>query len=86
MFEARLKDGMILKQIVQAIKELVTEVNIDVSPDGLHIQAMDSSHVALVNLRLNKSGFEFYRCEKPMTLGLSVTNLCKVMKLVNNHD
>jgi len=86
MFEAKLKDGTILKKIVEAIKELVTEVNIDVSGDGLHIQAMDSSHVALVNLKLNKGGFEHYRCDKPMTLGLSVTNLAKVMRLVNAND
>ena len=86
MFEAKLKDGTILKKIVEAIKELVTEVNIDVSGDGLHIQAMDSSHVALVNLKLNKGGFEYYRCDKSMTLGLSVTNLAKVMRLVNAND
>jgi len=50
MFEAKLTDGTVLKRIVEAIKDLVTEVNIDVTPTGLSLQAMDSSHVALVNL------------------------------------
>jgi len=52
MFQARLEQGVILKKIVEAIKELVTSVNIDVNTTGLTIQAMDSSHVALVSLNL----------------------------------
>lgn len=47
---------------------------------------MDSSHVALVNLHLAMDGFEKYRADRPLTLGLSVTNLAKVMKLVNSND
>jgi proliferating cell nuclear antigen len=48
MFEAKLTDGNILRKIVDSIKELVTDVNLEVSPNGISIQAMDSSHVALV--------------------------------------
>jgi proliferating cell nuclear antigen len=48
MFEAKLTDGNILRKIVDSLKELVTDVNLEVSPNGISIQAMDSSHVALV--------------------------------------
>jgi proliferating cell nuclear antigen len=48
MFEAKLQDGTILKKIVDSIKELVTDVNLDVNQNGISLQAMDSSHVALV--------------------------------------
>jgi hypothetical protein len=34
MFEAKLQEGMILKKIVEAIKDLVDDVNIDLSPTG----------------------------------------------------
>jgi len=34
MFEAKLTQGHILKKIIEAIKDLVTDVNIDVSPSG----------------------------------------------------
>lgn len=34
MFEAKLAEGHILKKIVEAIKDIVTDVNIDVSPSG----------------------------------------------------
>jgi proliferating cell nuclear antigen len=48
-----LTEGHILKKIVEAIKDLVTDVNIDVSASGLSLQAMDTSHVALVSLNLS---------------------------------
>ena len=34
MFEAKLQEGYIFKRIVEAIKDLVTDVNLDVSPSG----------------------------------------------------
>ena len=34
MFEAKLMEGNVLKKIVEAIKDVVTDVNIDVSPSG----------------------------------------------------
>jgi len=53
-----LTEGHTLKKIVEAIKDLVTDVNLDVSPQGISLQAMDTSHVALVSLFLSMEGFE----------------------------
>ena len=47
---------------------------------------MDSSHVALVSLNLSMDGFEHYRADTNMVLGVSINNLAKVMKLANNDD
>ena len=44
MFEARLINGSILKKLLEALKDLVSDANIDCSEEGLSIQAMDSSH------------------------------------------
>lgn len=53
---------------------------------GLSLQAMDSSHVALVSLNLSMDGFEHYRADTNMVLGVSIANLAKVMKLADNND
>jgi proliferating cell nuclear antigen len=47
---------------------------------------MDSSHVALVALSLASHGFVHYRADRSMTLGVSITNLAKVLKLAGNED
>ena len=86
MFEAKLAEASILKKIIEAIKDLVTDVNIDVSPQGLAIQAMDSSHVALVSLNIPQDGFESFRADTAQALGINITNLSKVLKLAGNDD
>lgn len=34
MFEAKLTEGVVFKKIVESIKDIVTDVNIDISPSG----------------------------------------------------
>jgi hypothetical protein len=45
MFEAKLTEGHILKKIVEAIKDLVTDVNIDVSASGKYRAFVRSSNL-----------------------------------------
>lgn len=47
---------------------------------------MDSSHVALVSLNLSVDGFETFRADTNMVLGVSIQNLAKVMRLADNND
>ena len=61
-------------------------VNIDVNNKGLAIQAMDSCHVAFVSLSLREKAFTYYSCQKPLTLGLTIENVSKILKLAGNDD
>lgn len=47
---------------------------------------MDSAHVSLVALQLNEGGFEEYRCDKPMTLGINLTDFSKILKMALSDD
>jgi proliferating cell nuclear antigen len=86
MFEARLGQGSLLKKICESMKELVADANIDVAATGLSMQAMDSAHVSLCALLLRCDGFESYRCDRNMSLGLSMNNLSKILKCAGNED
>lgn len=54
MFEARLEQGALLKKLLDAVKELVTDANFDCSATGFGLQAMDSSHVSLVSMMVRE--------------------------------
>jgi proliferating cell nuclear antigen len=86
MFEARLVEGKIFKQIIESIKDLVTDANLDCSKEEVSIQCMDSSHVALVSLSLSASAFERYRCDRKLTLGFNSTNMSKILKMMGSED
>eukprot|EP00850_Spirogloea_muscicola_P000034 SM000001S04436 [mRNA] locus=s1:261514:262861:+ [translate_table: standard] len=86
MFEARLLQGSLLKKVLDAIKDLVTDANFDCSSSGFSLQAMDSSHVALVALLLRSDGFEHFRCDKNLSMGMNINNMAKMLKCAGNED
>eukprot|EP00879_Flechtneria_rotunda_P020485 GHRR01021553.1.p1 GENE.GHRR01021553.1~~GHRR01021553.1.p1 ORF type:complete len:191 (+),score=47.83 GHRR01021553.1:473-1045(+) len=86
MFESRLTQGSLLKKLVEAIKDLVTDGNFEISGNGVSLQAMDTSHVCLVALLLRSDGFEHFRCDHNVTLGVQLANLSKLLKCAGNDD
>lgn len=78
--------GGMLKKITEAMKDLVTEANFDCSTTGISLQAMDSSHVSLVALLLRADGFDHFRCDRSMSLGINLGSMGKVLKCCNNDD
>mgnify|MGYP003734385031 CR=1 FL=1 len=75
-----------LKKITEAMKDLVTEANFDCSTTGISLQAMDSSHVSLVGLLLRADGFDHFRCDRNISLGINLGSMGKVLKCCNNDD
>lgn len=86
MFEARVLNAALLKQVIDALKDLVESGTIDCKRTGMFMQAMDSSHVSLCTLQLLEGGFDKYRCDRDVALGLSLTNFAKVLKCAGNDD
>ncbi|CAI9770785.1 unnamed protein product [Fraxinus pennsylvanica] len=86
MLELRLVQGSLLKKVLEAIKDLVTDANFDCSATGFSLQAMDSSHVALVSLLLRSEGFEHYRCDRNISMGMNLNNMAKMLKCAGNDD
>lgn len=88
MLEAPFRQGNLLRKLVDCISGIVQEANVDCSPGGLSIQAMDSSHVALVHLLLRADGFDDqkFQCERNTILGMNLVSLTKVLKVLEGGD
>jgi proliferating cell nuclear antigen len=89
MLEAVFANGAVLKKLVDAIQGLCKDINLDCSEDGISVQAMDGSHVALVSLCLksgDKGAFESFRCDRQQSIGVSTESLAKILKLCSNED
>ncbi len=86
MFEARLTQGILLKKLLEAVKDLVTDANFDCSSTGFALQAMDSSHVSLVSMLLRADGFDHYRCDRNISMGINMNNMAKMLKCAGSDD
>ncbi|XP_077999179.1 proliferating cell nuclear antigen-like [Glandiceps talaboti] len=86
MFEAKLVQGSLLKKVLEAVKDLVVDGNWDCSSTGMSLQAMDSSHVSLCSLLLKCDGFQNFRCDRNITLGMNLGSMSKILKCAGNDD
>lgn len=86
MFEAKLSQSSSLKKVLEAIKDLISETNFDCSADGISLQAMDQAHVCLVTMTLRAQGFELYRCDRPLSMGINLTSFSKILKCADTND
>jgi len=84
MFEAKLQDGINLKKCVNALKELIEQGSWDITEDGIQMQSMDTSHVALVQMNIRDTSFINFRCDQAMQMGLNMTNLFKIFGAFTN--
>jgi len=86
MFEARLVQGNLLKKVLEALKDLLNEAMWDCTNSGIDLQAMDTSHVALVSLSLTSNGFDKFLCDRQLSMGMNLTSMSKILRCAANDD
>lgn len=86
MLEARLEQGIVLKKVIDSLRDLVNEANFEFTPSGITLQSMDSAHVILVSLLLRSDGFESYRCDRTIPVGINMGSLAKIIRSASNDD
>jgi len=86
MFEAKLSEGTHLKKLIEAMKDVFSDVNFDCAASGISCQAMDTSHVCLCAVVLRADSFNPYRCDRNITLGMNCTTMSKVLKCAGNDE
>ena len=73
--------------LIEALKEILTDANLEFDETGIKIIAMDASHTVLVHLKLEAKNFESYYCPKKIVLGIGMLSFFKLIKksLVNSN-
>ena len=86
IFELKTVQSSPFRTLVEALKEILTDANIEIDETGLKIMTMDPTHTVLVHLKLKASKFEKYYCESKRVIGVSMLYLFKLIKTMNNND
>lgn len=75
------------KNLFEALKEILTDVNIEFSKQGMRIISMDPrSHTVLVHLKLEHDKFEYFYCKEKIIIGINLPNFFKIVKTITNND
>jgi len=76
----------IIKQVIDALKDILMDVNLEIDETGLKIMAMDNTHIVLIHLKLEAEKFEEYYCEKKMYIGVNMLKLHMLIKTIGTND
>lgn len=86
LLEIRTVQSSTFKQVVDALKEILIDVNLEFDETGMKVVALDNTHVVLVHLKLDAESFEHYHCEKKLYVGINMMKLQMLIKTVTNGD
>jgi len=76
----------IFKQVIDALKDILMDVNLEIDETGIKIIAMDNTHVVLIHLKLEADKFEEYYCEKKRFIGVNMLKLHMLIKTIGTND
>jgi proliferating cell nuclear antigen len=74
------------KTLIESLKEILADVNIEFNEEGMKIITMDSTQTILVHLKLEATNFEYYYCKNKIFIGLNMINLFKIIKTLTIND
>jgi proliferating cell nuclear antigen len=86
IFELKTVQSSAIRTLIEALKEILTDANVEISESGLKIMTMDPSHTVLVHLKLESCKFENYYCQSNIIIGVSMMCLFKLLKTMSNND
>ena len=78
--ECVLEDSAVFVKIIDGIKELCPEGNIDFTEQGMQMQVMDASHVSLCSMLMRTNLFKSYKCPQPLSLGINFKTLAMMLR------
>lgn len=74
------------KSIFEVLKDIINDVNIYFTADGIHVLTLDTARVTLVHMELGAENFEEYECATEVVAGLNMANVYKLLKSVTHQD
>jgi proliferating cell nuclear antigen len=75
-----------MKAVFEVLKDIINDVNVYFTKEGVKILTLDTARVTLVQMNLPAENFEEYECEDELIAGLNMANVHKLLKSVTTSD
>jgi len=86
LFRLRTVKAAPFRTLTEAVKEILTDANLEIDPTGLKISALDGTHTIMVHLRLRADRFDEFYCPAKQVLGINMINFFKLVKMMSNNE
>jgi proliferating cell nuclear antigen len=86
LFRIRTVKAAPFRTLMEAIKDILTDTNIEFDSNGMKIMSMDGTHTILLHLRLHADRFDEFYCPQKYILGVNMINFFKLVKTMSNNE
>jgi proliferating cell nuclear antigen len=86
LFRIRTVKAAPFRTLTEAIKDILTEANLEIDRTGIKIMALDGTHTIMVHLRLRADRFDEFFCPAKHVLGVNMINFFKLVKMMSNNE
>jgi proliferating cell nuclear antigen len=75
-----------IKSVFEVLKDIINDVNVYFTPEGVRIVTLDTARVTLIHMTLEAENFEEYACPENVSAGLNMINVYKLLKSITAQD
>lgn len=85
MFVKLRTGAKMFKTLVDVLKDILMDVNVEFTKDGVHIRSVDPEKMCILDIHLETFDHE-YQCDSPVVFGLHLPLLYKCLRTVTSTD
>jgi proliferating cell nuclear antigen len=75
------------KSIIEVLKDILNDVNIYFTPEGIRILSLSTGNISLVDTFMKAENFDEYSCStSEIVAGVNIINTFKLLKSITNND
>lgn len=85
-FEAKSLEGYTIKTLSELLQNIVKIACFKINKDGIFLQMMDSREWIFIDIQLHATNFNVFKLQEPIYMGLTSTDLHRMLKTVKKKD
>lgn len=86
IFKTKTQEGTIIKNLIELIQQCIKTACLEINERGIFLVTMDAHFKTLIDFKLERENFLYYHCERPITIGINVNHLHKMLKSVKKKE
>lgn len=79
--EFSLSEPCLFIHIFDIYKQYSDNIKMYFNKNGIHLQAKDDANISILDIKLNQSYFDNYKCTNESTIDFNLKDMCKILKI-----
>jgi len=79
-------NNKIIRDCLETVCLIIDELVFECDAEGIHLRALDKSHITFIDMNWDESMFDMYQCSEPISFCVDASELLKIIKRIKGDD